>query len=50
MLFRSEDDGMTDDEFKDTMLGLGCELEKLSAKANTLDNQIAANLKVLFEV
>lgn len=45
-----EDDGMTDDEFKDTMLGLGCELEKLSAKANTLDNQIAANLKVLFEV
>lgn len=43
-----EDDGMTEDEFKETMLGLGDELEKLNAEAKVLEEQIAENLKGLF--
>ncbi len=45
-----EDDGMTEEEFRDTMLGLGDELEKLNAEAKALEDIIAANLKALFEV
>lgn len=44
-----EDDGMTEDEFKETMLGLGADLEKLNAEAKTLEEQIAENLKGLFK-
>lgn len=45
-----EDDGMTEDEFKETMLGLGSELEILNTEAKTLEKQIDANLRALFEV
>lgn len=45
-----EDDGMTEAEFKETMLSLSGELEKLNADAKTLEDQIVANLKALFEV
>lgn len=43
-----EDDGMTEAEFKDTMLGLNGEFAKLSIDAKNLENQIAKNLKKLF--
>ena len=36
-----EDDGMTADEFKQTMLGLHGEFEALNAEAKTLEGQIA---------
>lgn len=44
-----EDDGMTADEFKDTMLGLNDDFVKLSAEAKKLEAQIAVNLKTMFE-
>lgn len=43
-----EDDGMTEDEFKDHMKSLNDEFEKLSAEAKALENAISANLKGLF--
>lgn len=44
-----EDDGMTEEEFKETMLSLGDELEKLNDEAKALEKQIAENLKGLFK-
>lgn len=43
-----EDDGMTEAEFKDTMLGLNRDFENMNAEAKALESQIAANLKTLF--
>lgn len=43
-----EDDGMTENEFKDHMKSLNDEFEKLSAEAKELENAISANLKGLF--
>ena len=43
-----EDDGMTEEEFKEKMLGLNTELETLSKEAGTLEKQITDNLKELF--
>ena len=43
-----EDDGMTEAEFKDTMLGLNKKFEDMNAEAKTLEAQIAANIKALF--
>ena len=43
-----EDDGMTEVEFKKTMLGLNAELTALNAEAKKLEEQIAENLKGLF--
>ena len=43
-----EDDGMTADEFKQTMLGLNDDFTKLSAEAKKLEKEIAENLKGLF--
>ena len=43
-----EDDGMTEEEFKDTMLSLNSELTALNAEAKELEAQIAENIKALF--
>ena len=43
-----EDDGMTEEEFKTTMLGLNAEFENLSDEAKKLEAQIAENIKALF--
>ena len=43
-----EDDGMTKEEFKDTMLSLNDELLKLNEEAKQLEEQIALNIKGLF--
>lgn len=43
-----EDDGMTEEEFKSTMLNLNKELLKLNNEAKKLEEQIALNLKELF--
>ena len=43
-----EDDGMTEDEFKATMLVLGEELAKLNAEAKELEKQVAENISFLF--
>ena len=43
-----EDDGMTEEEFKATMLDLNSELTKLNVEAKGLEEQIAENIKVLF--
>ena len=43
-----EDDGMTEEEFKDTMLSLNSELTVLNAEAKDLETQIAENIKALF--
>lgn len=43
-----EDDGMTEAEFKDTMLGLNKEFEDMNAEAKALEAQIAENIKALF--
>ena len=40
---------MTEAEFKDTMLGLNKEFEDMNAEAKVLEEQIATNLKALFE-
>ena len=42
-----EDDGMTAEEFKETMLGLNDDFAKLSAEAKKLEKQIAENMKEL---
>jgi len=44
-----EDDGMTEDEFRDTMKGLNSEFAALNAEAADLARQIEMNLKELFE-
>lgn len=44
-----EDDGMTEEEFKQTMLGLNAEFESLNAEAKTLEAQIAENMQELFK-
>ena len=43
-----EDDGMTEEEFKETMLGLNAEFEALNEEAKKLEEQIAENIKALF--
>lgn len=43
-----EDDGMSKDEFKDTMLSLNDELKKLNQEAKHLEEQISQNIKGLF--
>ena len=43
-----EDDGMTEEEFKQTMLDLNTELSALNVQAHELEQQIADNLKGLF--
>ena len=43
-----EDDGMTEEEFKQTMLGLNDELSKLNEEAKKLESEIESNLKGLF--
>lgn len=43
-----EDDGMTEDEFKNTVLSLNAELIELNAQAQELEQQIALNLTELF--
>lgn len=43
-----EDDGMTEEEFKDTMLSLNSELTALNAEAKELEAQIAENIRGLF--
>ena len=43
-----EDDGMTEAEFKEKMLGLNAEFAKLNDEAKKLEEQIAGNIKKLF--
>ena len=43
-----EDDGMTEAEFKETMIGMNEELSKLNAEAKRLESEIESNLKGLF--
>ena len=43
-----EDDGMTEAEFKETMLGLNAEFEELNEEAKKLEVEIAANIRGLF--
>lgn len=43
-----EDDGMSEEEFKQTMLGLNDELCKLNEEAKKLEGEIEGNLKGLF--
>lgn len=43
-----EDDGMTEEEFKETMLGMNEELSKLNEEARKLESEIESNLKGLF--
>lgn len=43
-----EDDGMTNEEFKATMLGLNTELISMNKEAKTLEEQIANNITSLF--
>ena len=43
-----EDDGMTEAEFKETMLGMNEELNKLNQEAKQLETEISNNLKELF--
>ena len=43
-----EDDGMTPEQFRETMLGLNAEYEALNAEAKKLEGQIAENIKALF--
>lgn len=43
-----EDDGMTEAEFKDKMLGLNTEYQKLSDETKTIEKTLEANLKELF--
>ena len=43
-----EDDGMTEEEYKDTMLGLNDELQKLNAEAKELEDSISKNIRRMF--
>lgn len=44
-----EDDGMTEAEFKETMLGLNAEYASLNEEAKKLETQISLNLRGLFK-
>ena len=44
-----EDDGMTEEEFKETMKGLHAEFTALNAEAKRLEAQIAENMRELFD-
>ena len=43
-----EDDGMTEEEFKDKMLGLNTEYQKLSDETKAIEKTLEVNLKKLF--
>lgn len=43
-----KDDGMTEEEFKETILSLNAELTELNTQAHELEKQIAHNLANLF--
>ena len=43
-----EDDGMTEAEFRETMLGLNAEFEALNGEAKRLEMEVAENIKGLF--
>lgn len=43
-----EDDGMTEEEFRETMLGLNAEFVALNDEAQKLEDQIAASILALF--
>lgn len=43
-----EDDGMTEEEFKETILSLNAELTELNTQAQELEQQITNNLAILF--
>ena len=45
-----EDDGMTPEQFRETMLSLNAEYEALNAEAKKLEGQIAENIKALLGV
>ena len=45
-----EDDGMTEEEFKETMRGYHAEFEKLNADARELEEGIGSNLNNLYRV
>lgn len=44
-----EDDGMTKDEYKDTMVGLADDLQVLDKSARELETKIRASLLAMFE-
>ena len=44
-----EDDGMTEEVYKATMIGLNEELQKLNSEASKLENKISSNIKQLFQ-
>ncbi len=44
-----EDDGMTEEEYKETLLGLNDKLQKLNAEAKELEDSISKNIKGLFK-
>ena len=44
-----EDDGMTEEEYKATMLGLNDELQKLNAEAKELEDSISENIRKMFK-
>lgn len=43
-----EDDGMTEEEFKNTILELNAEFESMNEETKILERQIATNIKALF--
>ena len=43
-----EDDGMTEEEFKETMLGLNTEFETLNKEAKKIEERIVEKIKALF--
>ena len=43
-----EDDGITEAEFRETMLGLNAEFEALNDEAKELEAQIAGSIRTLF--
>ncbi len=45
-----EDDGMSEEEFKDKMLGLNTEYQKLSDETKAIEKTLEANLKELLEL
>ena len=45
-----EDDGITEAEFRETMLGLNAEFEALNGEAKKLEEQIADNIIKMFGV
>ena len=43
-----EDDGMSEDEYEETMIGLNDELQKLNLEARDLEEEISKNIRKLF--